>query len=78
MTDKQMAIDSLKRLPANADLREIQDRINFLVSLRQAEQSILSGRGIPQEEAKEVLAERIARWNSKSSGRPKRSTISKR
>lgn len=77
MTDKQLVLESLGRLPAKASIREIQDRVNFLVAIKEAETSLGRGEGVPHADVKTVLRSRISRWSSKSSGRRKQSTISK-
>jgi hypothetical protein len=77
MTDKQMVLDSVRRLPTKSSIREIQDRVNFLVAIKEAERNLKTSGGVPHELVKKELARRIKRWNSKSSGRGKRSTISK-
>lgn len=77
MTDKQLVLESLSRLPAKASIRAIQDRVNFLVAIKEAEASLERGEGIPHQKVKEELRSRINRWSTKSSGRRKQSTISK-
>lgn len=77
MTDKEMVLNSVRRLPARASIREIQDRVNFLAAVTEAEESLRQGEGTPHEQVKSELQTRIDRWNSKSPGRRKRSTTSK-
>ena len=73
MSDKEMAMESIERLPANATLQQIRDRVAFLAAIKEAEDSLDRGEGIPHEQVRGQIATWAKSWHSKSSGRPKRS-----
>lgn len=49
MTTKDMALESIARLPDTATWEDIQERINFIAGVRNAMQQMDAGQGIPQE-----------------------------
>ena len=53
MTDKEMVINTLSRLPDSASLSEIQEEIKLLEALKEAEEDILAGRVRSHSEVKE-------------------------
>ena len=53
MTDKEMVINTLSRLPDSASLSDIQEEIRILEALREAEKDLLAGRIKSHEEVKE-------------------------
>ena len=72
MSDKQLVLDVIQRLPANATLEQMRERVEFLAALKTAEGSLDRGEGVPQAEVERQFAARVKRWHSKSSGRLKR------
>ena len=76
MSDKELAIQSIGRLPASATLQQIRDRVAFLAAIKEAEESLDRGEGIPHEKVKEQISAWAKSWRSKSSGRAKRSKTS--
>jgi hypothetical protein len=78
MSDKELVLDALERLPNSATLDQIRDRLNFLAAIRQAQNSLSQGNGIPLANVREQFSSWVNEWNSKSSGRRKRSTTSAR
>ncbi len=56
MSDKQLALDSIERLPENASLDVIADRLEFLAAVRKGLDQIGRGETIPHEEVKRQLA----------------------
>jgi predicted transcriptional regulator len=56
MSDKQLALDSIERLPENASLDVIAERVEFLAAIRKGLGQIERGETIPQEEVKRQLA----------------------
>ena len=56
MSDKQLALDSIERLPENASLDVIAERVEFLAAIRKGLDQIERGETIPHEEVKRQLA----------------------
>ena len=56
MSDKQLALDSIERLPENASLEVIAERVEFLAAIRKGLGQIERGETIPHEEVKRQLA----------------------
>lgn len=56
MSDKQLAMDSIERLPADASLDAIAERVEFLAALRKGLAQIERGETVPHEEVKRQLA----------------------
>ena len=56
MSDKQLALDSIERLPADASLDAIAERMEFLAALRKGLDQVERGETIPHEEVKRQLA----------------------
>jgi len=61
MTDKEMVINTLSRLPDSASLSEIQEEIKLLEALKEAEEDILAGRVRSHSEVKEEFQ----KWTTK-------------
>ena len=56
MSDKQLALDSIERLPDNTSLDVIAERMEFLAALRKSLDQIEKGQTVPHEEVKRQLA----------------------
>ena len=56
MSDKQMVLDSIERLPENASLDVIAERVEFLAAVRKGLDQIERGQTIPHAEVKRQLA----------------------
>lgn len=56
MSDKQLALDSIERLPDNASLEVIAERVEFLAAIRKGLDQIERGQTIPHDEVKRQLA----------------------
>jgi len=56
MSDKQLALDSIERLPADASLEVIAERMEFLAAIRKGLDQIERGETVPHEEVKRQLA----------------------
>jgi hypothetical protein len=56
MSEKQLALDSIERLPENASLDDIAERMEFLAAIRKGLDQIERGETIPHEEVKRQLA----------------------
>jgi predicted transcriptional regulator len=61
MNDKEMALESIQRLPADVKLEVIAKRLEFLAAIRTGLEQIERGETVPHEEVKRQLAE----WLSK-------------
>ena len=56
MSDKQLVLDSIERLPADANLDAIAERVEFLAAIRKGFDQIGRGETVPHEEVKRQLA----------------------
>jgi predicted transcriptional regulator len=61
MSDKQLVLDSIQRLPEDASLEVISERVEFLAALNKGLDQIERGQTIPHDEVKRQLAS----WLSK-------------
>ncbi|HEY3854620.1 MAG TPA: hypothetical protein VGO67_09525 [Verrucomicrobiae bacterium] len=61
MSDKELALDSIRELPEDTRLETIAERLEFLVAIRKGFDQVERGEIIPHEEIKRQLAE----WLSK-------------
>jgi predicted transcriptional regulator len=55
MSDKQLALDSIERLPEDATLDTIAERMEFLAAIRKGLDQIERGQTVPHEEVKRQL-----------------------
>jgi predicted transcriptional regulator len=56
MSDKELALETIQRLPANATLDAIAERLEFLAAIRKGHEQIEHGETIPHDEVKRQLA----------------------
>ena len=56
MSDKQIALESIQRLPENASLDAIAERLEFLAGVRKGLDQIERGETVSHEEVKRQLA----------------------
>ena len=63
MSDKQAALEAIRRLPDEVSFREIRAEIEFLAAIREGEAQADQGKVIPLEEVEKNLQS----WLSKSS-----------
>jgi predicted transcriptional regulator len=61
MSDKQVVLNVLQRMPETATLEEISEQIAILASIRRGEEAADTGRLISHEEIKQ----RSAAWTTK-------------
>ena len=61
MSEKQLALDSIERLPEDASLDVIAERMEFLAAIRKGLDQIERGETIPHEEVKRQLAAWLSR-----------------
>jgi predicted transcriptional regulator len=52
MSDKELVMDLLKKLPADAKLTDISKEIEFLSAVREGEQQADRGEVVPHEQVK--------------------------
>jgi predicted transcriptional regulator len=63
MSDKQAALEAIKRMPEEITLQEISREIEFLAAVREGEEQANQGKVIPLEQVEKNLQT----WLSKSS-----------
>jgi predicted transcriptional regulator len=56
MSDKQLALDSIERLPEDASLDTIAERMEFLAAIRKGVDQIERGQTVTHDEVKRQLA----------------------
>jgi len=56
MSDKELAMDSIRRLPEDARLDTIAERMEFLAAIRKGIDEIERGETVPHDEVKRQLA----------------------
>jgi len=61
MTNKEVVIETVRRLPEDATLHQISEEVAILAAIRKGEEAADAGRVIPHEEVKKKLAA----WTSK-------------
>jgi len=57
MTVKEIAINTIQQLPADATWEDIQERINFVAGVRKGLRELNEGKGIAHQTMKEEFAE---------------------
>jgi predicted transcriptional regulator len=61
MSDKQLVVELLNRLPADAKLRDIGKEIEFLAAIREGEEQADRGEVVPHEQVKREFASWISK-----------------
>lgn len=61
MTDKQLVIDAVSRLPDATPIETIREEVEILAAIRRGEESADAGRVVPHEDVKKL----VASWTSK-------------
>jgi len=61
MSDKQLVLEEIQKLPETSTLEEINERLAILAALRRAKAASDQGRIVSHEEVKK----RLASWTSK-------------
>ncbi|MBI5774862.1 MAG: hypothetical protein HZA89_14100 [Verrucomicrobia bacterium] len=67
MSDRQLVLETVQKMPAKASLGEILDELALLASVNRGLAEAERGQGVPQEQ----VVKRFRTWISKSSGRRK-------
>lgn len=55
MTDRQMVLEAVHRLPDEANMHQIAEEIAFLAAVREGEQDLKDGRVVSNKEMKRRL-----------------------
>jgi predicted transcriptional regulator len=61
MSNKEIVLDLVRRLPESASLRDIAREIEFVAGVREALAELDRGEGVPLEE----VEQRMAAWTTK-------------
>jgi len=56
MTQKEMVLEAVRKLPDDSSIDEIADRIDFLAAIQKGFDQLDRGEGIPHDEVKKQLA----------------------
>jgi len=57
MTIKEIAIETIQRLPADATWEDVQERINFVAGVRKGFRELDEGKGIAHQMVKDDFTE---------------------
>jgi predicted transcriptional regulator len=55
MSNREIAIDVIQKLPENASLHDIAREIEFVAGVREGFEQIESGAGVPAEKVREMI-----------------------
>jgi hypothetical protein len=61
MSNKEIAIDLIQRLPDDVSLRQIAEEIRFIAAVREGLKELDDGKGVPLEE----VEKRLPSWLTK-------------
>jgi len=61
VSNREIAIDLIRKLPENASLHEIAREIEFVAGVREGFEQIERGEGIPAEKVREMIPSWIVR-----------------
>lgn len=61
MSTKELAMDTIRKLPDTVSWEEIEERIQFLAAVERGRQELRKGKVIPHQEVKENLKEWITK-----------------
>ena len=56
MTEKEIVLETIRALPDNCSLDEIDERIEFMAAVQKGLNQLDNGEGIPHDEVKKKLA----------------------
>jgi predicted transcriptional regulator len=63
LSDKNIAIETIRKLPSNASLKDIRERLAYIEAVRKGLDQLERGETVSLENVKK----KIAKWASKSS-----------
>ncbi|QXD25027.1 hypothetical protein F7C95_03770 [Opitutia bacterium ISCC 51] len=61
MSTKELALETIRKLPENVSWEEIEERIQFLAAVERGRQDVRKGKVVPHQEVKENLKEWITK-----------------
>ena len=61
MSTKELALETIRKLPDTVSWDEIEERIQFLAAIERGRQEVRDGKVIPHQEVKEHLKEWITK-----------------
>ena len=61
MSDREMVLDAVREMPAEASFGQIVDRLNLLAAVREGLEESERGEGIPAEQVRD----KVRAWTSK-------------
>jgi len=61
MSNREIAIDLIQKLPENTSLHEIAREIEFLAGVREGFEQIAGGESVPAEKVREMIPSWIVR-----------------
>jgi hypothetical protein len=61
MSNREIAIDLIQKLPENASLHDIAREIEFVAGVREGFEQLERGEGVPADKIKEMLPSWIVR-----------------
>jgi len=61
MSNRDIAIDLIQKLPADASLRDIAREIEFIAGVREGFEQLERGEGVPAEEVRSLIPSWIAK-----------------
>ena len=61
MSDKELALEAIQRLPADAKIDTIAERLEFLAAIRKGVDQIKRAETVPHEQVKQELATWLSR-----------------
>jgi hypothetical protein len=74
MTAKKFVIEAVKKLPEKSSYQDIREKLDLLLAIHEAEESISRGEGVSHEEVENKFDSWSQVWRSKSSGHRKQLT----
>ncbi len=66
MTDRQIVLETIQKMPEAASMTEIMDQLRLVASVRVGLEESERGEGVPHQR----VAQLLEGWITKSSGRP--------
>jgi predicted transcriptional regulator len=70
MTDKQIAVETLTRLPETASLAQITEELQVMAAIREGQADVAAGRVRPHTEVKQLFSSWTERWTTTSRSSP--------
>jgi len=55
MTDKEMALDTIKKLPEDTPMEEIAEELQIMAAIRQGKEEVRAGRTKPHAEVEKMF-----------------------